>query len=45
MITDLWHNVMWAADDRPKSGQVIRKEAEEGRLFHCTIAKGKNEYL
>ena len=21
------------------------KASEEGKLFHCTIAKGKNEYL
>ena len=45
MIPDLWHDAMQAADDGPECGQVIRKAAEEGRLFHCTTAKGKNEYL
>ena len=27
MIPDLWHDVMWAADDRPERGQVIRKDS------------------
>ena len=23
----------------------LDKSSEEGKLFHCTIAKGKNKYL
>ena len=41
MIQDLWHSVIKAADDRPESGQAAKEE----RLFHCMIAKGKNEHL